>query len=270
MKLGMPTLIEYESLQQNVNLCYELELDFIELNMNLPIYTPESLDIIDLEDVRNRYGIDFSIHLPEEIDLGSFHPSIRQGHLERCKETVRWASKSNIKTLNMHLNQGVSFTLPDQRVWVNERYEAQFTSLVYESYSELLELANQLNVDICVENTMNFQLPFVERTLNKLMQFDNFYLTWDVGHDGKCGFQEKPFFDKNLSRIRHMHLHDYNGRSDHQALYSGTVPINDRLQLAKELDISVVVEVKTGNSLIESIEKLRNEYGNAKKVRTDD
>lgn len=53
------------------------------------------------------------------------------------------------------------------------------------------------------------------------MQFDNFYLTWDAGHDGKSGFQEKPFFEKNLNRIRHMHLHDYNGISDHQPLYWG-------------------------------------------------
>jgi sugar phosphate isomerase/epimerase len=257
MKLGMPTLIEYETLQQNVYLCCELELDFIELNMNLPIYNPENLDIKVIEEIKIRQGIDFSIHLPEEIDLGSFHPTIRNGHLERCKEAVRWASMANIKTLNMHLNNGIYFTLPEKRVWVNERYETQFMNLVYESYSQLLELADNLNVDICVENTLNFQLPFVERTLNRLMQFDNFYLTWDAGHDGKSGFQESPFFERNLNRIRHMHLHDYNGSSDHQPLYSGLVPINERLQLAKELELSVVIEVKTSSSLQKSIEKLR-------------
>ncbi|GGH27209.1 sugar phosphate isomerase/epimerase family protein [Paenibacillus segetis] len=261
MKLGMPTLIEYATLQQNVDLCRELELEFIELNMNLPICTPESLNINEIKEIKHRFGIDFSIHLPEEIDLGSFHPSIRYGHLERCKETIRWASMANIKTLNMHLNQGIYFTLPDQRVWINERYETEFINLIYESYAELLELASHLNVDICVENTLNFQLPFVERTLNKLMQFDNFHLTWDAGHDGKSGFQEQPFFERNLARLRHMHLHDYNGISDHQPLYSGVVPINERLQLAKDLEISVVVEVKTSSTLRESIEKLRVSFG---------
>lgn len=49
MNLGMPTLIEYESLQQNVNLCCELELNFIELNMNLPIYNPE-IGLLNLVD----------------------------------------------------------------------------------------------------------------------------------------------------------------------------------------------------------------------------
>ncbi len=36
MKLGMPTLIELNTLEDNAKLCKELGLDFIEINMNLP------------------------------------------------------------------------------------------------------------------------------------------------------------------------------------------------------------------------------------------
>jgi hypothetical protein len=43
MQYGMPTLIEYKSLKENVELCRALGLDFIELNMNLPQYQAESL-----------------------------------------------------------------------------------------------------------------------------------------------------------------------------------------------------------------------------------
>ena len=35
-RCGMPTLIETETLEECAALCRELELDFIELNMNLP------------------------------------------------------------------------------------------------------------------------------------------------------------------------------------------------------------------------------------------
>lgn len=257
MKLGMPTLIEYDHLQPNVELCRELGLDFIELNMNLPIYNPESLGLRTIEKLMDQYSIAFTLHLPEEIDLGSIHPAIRRGHLERCKEAVRWASMAGIKTLNMHLNPGIYFTLPERKVWVGERYEPQFTKLVYESYAELLELARNHQVDICVENTMNFHLPFISRTLDRLMAFENFYLTWDAGHDGKCHYQEKPYFDRHLHRLKHMHLHDYNGQSDHQPLYSGVVPIEERLELARQLDLSVVIEVKTSEALRESVQKLR-------------
>ncbi len=34
--LGMPTLIELESISDNINLCRELNLDYIEINMNMP------------------------------------------------------------------------------------------------------------------------------------------------------------------------------------------------------------------------------------------
>ena len=36
---GMPTLIELNSIKENVELCKELNLNFIELNMNMPYCT---------------------------------------------------------------------------------------------------------------------------------------------------------------------------------------------------------------------------------------
>ena len=42
---GMPTLIECDSLNQAIELCKELKLDFIEINMNLPQYQKNNIDI---------------------------------------------------------------------------------------------------------------------------------------------------------------------------------------------------------------------------------
>ena len=75
----MPTLIEFKTLKQNVDLCKELGLDFIELNMNLPICLPENLSHQEIRHITKEYGIEFTVHLPEEIDLSSFHPAIRLG-----------------------------------------------------------------------------------------------------------------------------------------------------------------------------------------------
>ena len=36
MKIGMPALVEFSTLNELVELCLKLKLDFIELNMNLP------------------------------------------------------------------------------------------------------------------------------------------------------------------------------------------------------------------------------------------
>ncbi|TCZ79260.1 hypothetical protein E0485_05155 [Paenibacillus albiflavus] len=260
MKLGMPTLIEFKSLEENLKRCKELKLDFIELNMNIPIYTPEFLPAQELLDMKFKYGIDFTIHLPEEFDLSSFQPSIRQGHLDRCIETIDWAAKAQIKTINMHLNKGIYFTLPHTKVWINEQYEAEFQQRLYESYCKLYEYSNKLGVELCIENTANFHLPWVSRALDRLSEFDNFFLTWDVGHDAVAGFQEEPTFRRFSNRIKHMHLHDYNHKSDHQLVYSGVVPINERLQFAEDHQLTVVVEVKTSTTLAQSIEAIRNNY----------
>lgn len=49
MKFGMPTLIENDSIESCVALCKELNLDFIELNMNLPQYQINTIDIEKLK-----------------------------------------------------------------------------------------------------------------------------------------------------------------------------------------------------------------------------
>lgn len=36
LEIGMPTLIELPDIDASANLCHELGLQFVELNMNLP------------------------------------------------------------------------------------------------------------------------------------------------------------------------------------------------------------------------------------------
>ncbi|SES88713.1 sugar phosphate isomerase/epimerase [Paenibacillus sp. NFR01] len=259
MRLGMPTLIEFRDIHENIRLCKELDLAFIELNMNLPICLPETMPANEIMRLKRLHGIDFTIHLPEELDLSSFHPAIRRGHIQRCKETLEWAHAAEIQTLNMHLNNGIYFTIPQQRVWINEQYEAKYLELLLDSCAELYDLAKQLSVNLCIENACNFHYPFMSSALDKLSgMFDRFYLTWDVGHDAKVEYKEQPFILSHAEQVRHIHLHDYNGQSDHQPLCTGIVPIEERLKFAEEHDLSVVVEVKTSRALKESIHKLKS------------
>lgn len=57
LTFGMPTLIEFDTLEQNAQLCSELGLDFIEINMNLPQYQTHNLDSQVLLDLQKRYDI---------------------------------------------------------------------------------------------------------------------------------------------------------------------------------------------------------------------
>lgn len=125
MKLGMPTLVEYARLEDNLELCRRLGLEFVEINMNLPVCNPEVTGAAELLRLKREYGVELTIHLPEELDLGSIHGAMRQGHVQRCKEAIDWASGAEIEILNLHLNPGVYFTLPDRKIWIYDAHTGQ-------------------------------------------------------------------------------------------------------------------------------------------------
>ncbi|MDF2939097.1 MAG: endonuclease [Paenibacillaceae bacterium] len=260
MKLGMPTLVEFAGLEDNLELCRRLDLDFVEVNMNLPVCNPEATGHGELLRLKRQYGVDLTVHLPEELDLGSIHGSIRQGHVQRCREAIDWASRAEIGLLNLHLNPGIYFTLPDRKVWIYEAHQETFLANLAASYSELYSYAKEKSVLLCIENACNFHLPFIRNALDRLAAFEEFTLTWDVGHDAKTGFAEGPVFAAYPERLKHMHLHDFDGKQDHARLYTGLVPVNDRLALAESKGIRVVVEVKTSQALEASIHSIRMNF----------
>ena len=47
IEFGMPTLIENRTLEENIALCKELGLSFLELNMNFPEYQIDKLEDTD-------------------------------------------------------------------------------------------------------------------------------------------------------------------------------------------------------------------------------
>ena len=69
MDYGMPTLIELENLEENCALCHELGLDFVEINMNFPEFQSEFFAVEKYASLKEKYGIYFTIHLPENLDV---------------------------------------------------------------------------------------------------------------------------------------------------------------------------------------------------------
>ena len=71
---GMPTLIETSTLEECAKLCAELGLNFIELNMNMPQYQLDKIDVDYFKSIADRYGIYYTIHLDEkELALAEWH-----------------------------------------------------------------------------------------------------------------------------------------------------------------------------------------------------
>jgi sugar phosphate isomerase/epimerase len=257
LRLGIPSLIEVPDFRMTVDLALELKIDFIEINMNMPEFCPESLPAKAIRDCHKKTGLDFTIHMPDDTDLASFHDPIREGHVARFGEAARWAAEADAKLINLHLSPGIYFTLPDRKVWIYENHYDKFVGNLREAYGKVIHYAKEFGVKVCTENVTNFNIPFVARAIDDLCQMDDFYLTWDVGHDARTGYKEREVLLRHLDRIRHMHLHDYNGVSDHQIPGTGDIDIAGRLCFARDRDISVLVETKTVRSLKESVKVVK-------------
>lgn len=254
--LGMPSLLELTNLAANAAACRRLGLTFVELNMNLPWSTPENLPASELQWVARQTGITFTLHLPEELDLGSFHPQLRRASLDRAVQAVQWASDAGIDFVTLHINPGVYFTLPDRKEWLYGIYASQFQPLLQESFEMLFGCARSLGVQVGLENTGHFGEPFMFEALESLAEIPGLWLTWDTGHNAASLSSDQPALDRHNDRIAHIHLHDSDGRLCHLPLFTGCLPVEDVLRFARERDIRVVVEVKTLDALEQSLEAL--------------
>lgn len=157
MIFGMPTLIELKGLEETLELCLELGLSFVELNMNLPQYQINHLEQIDeLRRLKEKYPLFYTIHLDENLNVSDFNPLVAKAYLETVERTIQVAKKLDIPILNMHMNHGVHFTLPDRKVKLYEQYRDFYLDSIL-VFREMCEKAvGEEDICICIENTDGF------------------------------------------------------------------------------------------------------------------
>lgn len=259
LQFGMPTLIETNALLECAMLCSELELDFIELNMNLPQYQLHMLDVPFLKETADRYGIFYTIHLDENLNVSDFNPYIADAYQRTVSETIQLARRLDIPIINMHLPRGIHFTMPDKKIFLFSEYKEQYLKSICD-FQEMCEKAiGNSKMMICIENCDGF-LPFQKEAVDILLQSDVFGLTFDIGHNHGCGNQDEPYIMQNKMHLHHMHMHDAAGGKDHLALGTGELNLNQYLSLAQELQCRIVLETKTIDGLEQSVSWLKNHW----------
>lgn len=66
MDFGMPYLLEMDAIEECCALAQELGLQFVELNANFPDCLIERLDPALLHQLKQKYGLYFTLHVEEE------------------------------------------------------------------------------------------------------------------------------------------------------------------------------------------------------------
>lgn len=253
---GMPTLIELPDIEDCAKLCSELRLQFIELNMCLPQFQVEHIDIEKLLELSEKYNIFYTIHLDDTNTPCDFNPKIAKAYTDTVLETIEIAKRLNIPVLNMHLSLGTYFTLPDKKVLLFEQYKDEYFKNLTLFRDKCEKAIGDFNIKICVENTRAFSHYIGEKSLSLLLESSAFGMTFDTGHDASNHFSQRFVIDKYINRLFHMHLHDalVNEHRDHLTLGDGELDLKDYLNLADNHNCRVVIEVKTIEGLKKSVE----------------
>ncbi len=269
LELGMPTLIENSTLEDNIALCKELGLAFIELNMNFPEYQMDKMENTDLFYKRaDEAGIYYTIHLDENLNVADFNPLVREAYLETVRRTIdvakhfvelknKYGKKECPLIINMHMHHGIYITLPDQKVQMYERdFDVYMEYILY--FIKMCEKwIGDADIKIAIENTNGFR-EYEKKAIECMLQSDCFVLTWDIGHSKATGEIDAPFIFDHEDKLRHFHIHDgrENPPKDHLALGDGEIDLPGRLDSAEKCNARCVLETKTIEALKESVEWL--------------
>ena len=252
MDFGMPFLLETQTIEDAAALCRELGLSFVELNLNFPQCGLGHMSAGRLNALKRKYGVYFTIHLDENLNVCDFNPLVSGAYLQTVRDCVRLGLAIGAPIINMHLHKGIYITLPDRRTYLFAQYEREYTQGILSLIRLCEGVIGGGPLLVAVENTDGFAAH--EKTaVERLLQSPVFALTLDVGHSHAVGDIDLPFYGRHEGKLRHFHLHDASGKSNHLPLGTGQVDLPARLARARRTGARGVLETKTIGALKASI-----------------
>ncbi len=271
LELGMPTLIENRTLEDNIALCKELGLSFIELNMNFPEYQIDKIeDIASFIEKADGAGIYYTIHLDENLNVADFNPLVREAYIETVRRTIevaknfvdlknKYGKREQPIIINMHMHHGIFITLPDKKVQMYERDFDVYMAAILQFIKSCEEWIGESDIKIAIENTDGFR-EYEKKAIESMLKSDCFVLTWDIGHSKGTGEIDVPFILCHKDKLKHFHIHDgsENPPKNHLALGDGEIDLLERLNMAKACNARCVLETKTIKALKKSVEWIGN------------
>lgn len=256
MKFGMPNLVECKTLRDCAELAKRQGLDFIEINMSFPEFTPTRLDIESAGEIAKEYGLFYTVHVDEALNPFDFNKSVSDCYFGIMRDTIRTAKKIGAKILNLHLQKGIYVTLPERVVLLTDVYKEEYLSMVRSFIVMCEEEISDSGIRISIENVDSNTFSSSQLTaLELFLKSDAFCLTLDTGHECKLKYKDSHVYEKYPDKLLHMHLHDCREGSPHLPLGTGEVDINKKL--AQHKGSTTLIEVKTVEGLIESVKYLK-------------
>jgi len=250
MKLGMPILFEYNSLEENFILANKLNLDFVELNLNIP-YCMKDMENLDVKSLLRKYNLEATLHFYDEFDAGSYK-EVNDGYLKLLKKYIK-LSKDYIKLVNFHNNKGQYITVSGVKNYIYEKNYNEYIINVIDTFNNIKKILSSYNIDFVIENVDDCKdIKFLIDNYDYFIK-NNYKFNLDIGHDylnGEVLYEYSK--NKNIS-FKEFHFHDSTNEKCHLELGKGKIDLLKYKNIIKE-DSYVVLEVKKSDDLIKSVE----------------
>lgn len=256
--IGYAACLGEESIYDTIDFAKENGFNAVEINMNVPMFFPEKYSKEDRSDIKNyalNKGVTLTLHGPEDITLLQLQEDIRLATINGLKSVIEFGIDIGAVNLTLHVGPSVCFTLTDRKSYMEESYEEEYKNVLKSNLKELLNFAGD-KIKICIENSGRFPKKVVQETLEEILSENNLYLTWDIGHSLENKYEEVEFFIKNINKIRTCHIHDNNGKSDHQIPGTGLIDFKWHFDLMKDKPIIYIIEVRPREKAAESLKAL--------------
>lgn len=247
MKLGMPQLYEYDTIEENLILAKQLNLDFIELNLNFG-YCRKEMEEGKLFDLLKKYNIEATLHFYDEADFGSYDEVVN-AYLILLEKYAK-LGKDYIKIINVHNNPGPIVTISGIKNYIyNKEYDVYIKNLI-RNLKKAEEICNKYNIKMVIENT---NIPNYMIKTYKDLYNNNFKFNYDIGHDNNDNDQLFNIIKTIPLQFDEFHIHDGNKKTCHLALSEGNIDIKYFKDLAIKNNSYVVLEVKQKTDLLKSV-----------------
>lgn len=256
MKLGMPILYEYETIEENIKLAKELNLDFIENNLNFKYGRDALENPTKLKEMLDDANLFQTLHFYDETDFASYK-EVTEAYLTLLEKYVSLGSKCNLKMLNIHLNKGPVCTISGVKNYIYEKEFDEYKERLLYALNKARDICNKYNVVLVIENVNhNAVIKYLDNAY-KFLKDAGFYFNYDIGHDSTNSFQLRKLNEELNLPFKEFHFHDSDSKKDHLDLGKGTIDLKYFKDLAEKNGAFVLVEVKSSDDLKTSIPTFR-------------
>jgi len=249
IKIGMPQLYEFDTIEDNLILAKKLGVNFIELNLNFG-YCRKEMEAKTVADLLKKYDIEATLHFYDEADLGSYDEVV-DAYLVLLDRYAK-LGKGYIKQINMHLIPGPVVTISGIKNYIYEKEYNEYIQRLINNFKKAEKICNENGINMVIENTDNIP-SYTTKTYHDLYKA-GFRFCYDIGHDHLSYDIVWNLLSEIDLPFDEFHIHDAKDRKKcHLALGDGTLDVAKFKRLAEKNNAYVVLEVKQSSDLITTV-----------------